>query len=60
MSDVTGDVMRVSVCGVDVAAVLLPSDLLAEDRVARMNDFWDMLDQREVLVLAVSTRGEGR
>ena len=39
--------------GMDVAAVMLPSELLTEDRVSRMNALWDLLGEREALVIAV-------
>ncbi len=52
------EVVRSEVFGLDVAAVMLPSELLTEDRVSRMNEFWDLLGEREALVIAV-TRGSG-
>ena len=47
-----GDVVRTKIFGLDVAAVLLPSDVLSEERVERMNQFWDLLVEREALVIA--------
>jgi hypothetical protein len=41
------------VFGLDLVALVLPSDLLAEERVSRMNVFWELLGDREALVLAV-------
>jgi len=55
---VGGDVVTARVLGFDVAAVLLPSEVLLEDRVSRMNEFWDIIANRDVLVVALSpTRG---
>jgi hypothetical protein len=42
----------------DVAAVLLPSEVLLEDRVSRMNAFWDLIAHRDVLVVALSDGAE--
>ena len=53
-TDCADDVVRAKVFGLDVAAVMLPSDMLTEDRVSRMNALWDMLGEREALVIAVS------
>ena len=54
----SGDVVTARVLGFDVAAVLLPSEVLLEDRVSRMNEFWDLIADRDVLVVALSpTRG---
>ena len=50
--------MTARVLGFGVAAVLLPSEVLLEDRVSRMNEFWDIIAHRDVLVVALSpTRG---
>jgi hypothetical protein len=49
-----GEVVRAEVLGLDVAAVMLPSEILREERVDRMNQFWDVLGEREALVIAVS------
>ena len=40
--------------GLEVAAVMLPSEVLMEDRVSRMNELWDLLGEHEALVIAVS------
>jgi hypothetical protein len=50
----SGDVVTARVLGLDVAAVLLPSEVLLEDRVSRMNEFWDLIADRDVLVVAIS------
>jgi hypothetical protein len=42
------------VLGFDFAAVLLPSEVLLEDRVSRMNNFWDIIAHRDALVIAFS------
>ncbi|MGE5261277.1 MAG: hypothetical protein ACM3MH_10435 [Actinomycetota bacterium] len=55
-SETADGVVRMEVFGLDVAAVMLPSEVLAEDRVGRMNALWDLLDVREALVIAI-TRG---
>jgi hypothetical protein len=55
--DGAGQVLTLSAFGLDLAAVLLPSNVLLEDRLARMNGLWSAIavaDDREVLVLAVS------
>jgi len=57
-ADDADDVLRANVFGLDVAAVLLPNEMLKEDRVSRMNDLWDLLGEREALVIAVSARSE--
>ena len=49
----SGDVVTARVLGFDVAAVLLPSEVLLEDRVSRMNEFWDTIADRDVLVVAL-------
>ena len=54
----SGDVVTASLFGLDVAAVLLPSEVLLEDRVSRMNAFWDLIEHRDVLVVAVSDSAE--
>ena len=51
-TDGDDEVVRAEVFGLDVAAVMLPSELLAEDRVSRMNALWDLLGEREALVIA--------
>ncbi|MGE5159364.1 MAG: hypothetical protein ACM3OF_14600 [Gemmatimonas sp.] len=48
---VGGDVVRTTIFGLDVAAVVLPNEPLS-----RMNALWDLLGEREALVIAV--RGE--
>jgi len=48
------DILRANVFGLDVAAVLLPNEMLTEDRVRRMNALWDLLGEREALVIAVT------
>ncbi len=50
------EVARATIFGLDVAAVMLPSDMLTEDRVSRMNAFWDLLGEREALVIAITAR----
>jgi hypothetical protein len=55
-ADDADDVVRTTIFGLDVAAVMLPSDMLTEDRVSRMNALWDLLGEREALVIAVSAR----
>jgi hypothetical protein len=50
----SGDAVTASLFGLDVAAVLLPSEVLLEDRVSRMNEFWDLIQHRDVLVVASS------
>ena len=55
-TDGSDDVVRAKVFGLDVAAVMLPSDMLTEDRVSRMNEFWDLLGEREALVIAITAR----
>jgi hypothetical protein len=50
----SGDVVTARVLGFDVAAVLLPSEVLLEDRLSRMNNFWDIIAHRDVLVVALS------
>ncbi len=57
-TDRADGVMCAEVFGLDVAAVMLPSDVLNEDRVSRMNALWDLLGEREALVVAVSARSE--
>jgi hypothetical protein len=47
-------VRRAKSLGLDVAAVMLPGEVLTEDRVSRMNALWDLLDEREALVKAGS------
>jgi hypothetical protein len=47
------DVTRMELFGLDVAIVQLPSDTLSEDRVSRMNRFWDLLGDRQALVIAL-------
>lgn len=49
-----GDVITTTLFGLDVVAVALPSDLLTEDRVLRINQLGDPLGDREALVVAVS------
>jgi len=51
-------VARATIFGLEVAAVMLPSEVLAEDRVSRMNELWDLRGEREALVIAVSGRRE--
>ncbi len=55
-ADSADGVVSMEVFGLDVAAVMLPSDVLTEDRVSRMNALWDLLGEHEALVIAV-TRG---
>ncbi len=55
-TDGSDDVVRAKVFGLDVAAVMLPSDMLTEDRVSRMKEFWDLLGEREALVIAITAR----
>ena len=55
-----GDVARATIFGLDVAAVLLPCEVLAEERVERMNQLWDLLGEREALVIAASRANKGR
>ncbi len=50
----SGDVVTASLLGLDLAAVLLPSEVLSEDRVSRMNELWDLIADRTVLVVAIS------
>ncbi len=54
-----GDVVTASALGFDLATVLLPSEVLLEDRVSRMNEFWDVIADRDVLVVAVSRASDG-
>ena len=53
-----GDVLRAKLLGLDVAAVMLPSEILSEERVERMNQLWDLLGEREALVIAMSRASE--
>ena len=46
-----GDVVTARVLGFDIVAVLLPSEVLSEDRVSRMNGFWDLIAHRDALVM---------
>jgi hypothetical protein len=48
-----GDVLSDEVLGIEVAAVLLRSELLYEDRLSRMNKFWDLIVHRDVLLVAL-------
>jgi len=57
-ADDADDVVRATIFGLDVAAVLLPNEMLKEDRVSRMNALWDLLGEREALVVAVSARSK--
>ena len=50
--------MTARVLGLDVAAVLLPSEVLLEDRVSRMNEFWDLIQHRNVIVVALCVGDE--
>ena len=54
----SGEVARATIFGLEVAAVMLPNELLTEDRVRRMNEFWDRLGERKALVIAVMPRSE--
>jgi len=54
-----GDVVRMRVFGLDVAALLIPSEVLSEDRVSRIVRVLNLLDGREALVIAVAERDEG-
>jgi hypothetical protein len=57
----SGDVVTARVLGLDVAAVLLPSEVLLKDRAARMNAFWDALVEfqyRNVIVVALCVGDE--
>jgi hypothetical protein len=47
------DVTRAMILGLEVAVVVLPSEMLAEERVERMNALWDALGGREAVVIAV-------
>ena len=47
-------ILRTSILGLSVAAIFLPSDMLTEDRVVQMNKLWDLLGEREALVVAVT------
>ncbi len=49
-SGIGGSVVTVSELGADFAVVLLPSD---SRRVPRMNELWDLLGEREALVVAI-------
>ena len=50
----SGDVVTARVLDLDVAAVLLPSEVLSEDRLSRMNAFWDLIQHHDVLFVALS------
>ena len=52
-------VLRAKIFGLDVAAVVRPSELLTEDCVSRMNALWDLLGEREALVVAVAQGRSG-
>ena len=54
----SGDVVTARALDLDVAAVLLTSEVLLEDRVSRMNEFWDLIQHRDVLVVALSDGAE--
>lgn len=56
-SGISWSVVTVSELGADFAVVLLPSD---SRRVPRMNEFWDLLGEREVLVVAICPWGRRR
>ena len=47
MADSTDVVVRTTIFGLDLAAVTLPSEVLTEDRVSRMNALSDLLGERE-------------
>jgi len=49
---------RTTMFGLSAAAVMLPNEMLTEDRVSRMNALWDLLGEREALVIAVTPRSE--
>ncbi len=55
-TDSAGIVVRATLFGLDLTAVLLPPDMLLEERVSRMNQLWDLLGEREALVVAVTPR----
>ena len=44
---------RATILGSEIMAVMLHSEMLAEDRVDRTNALWDVLGEREALVVAV-------
>jgi hypothetical protein len=48
-----GELTRATILGMAVAAVVLPSEMLAENRVERMNALWDAIGERDALVIAV-------
>jgi hypothetical protein len=50
----SGDVVTGDFLGFDFAAVLLPSEVLTEDRVSRMSEFWNLIADRDVVVIALS------
>jgi hypothetical protein len=52
------ELARATILGLDVMAVILPSGMLAEDRVERMNALWNLLGEREALVVAVRKASE--
>ena len=52
-TDRADGVVRAEIFGLTVAAVMLPSDVLTEERVSRMNELWDLLGEREALVIAI-------
>ena len=47
------EVTRMELFDLEVAIVQLPSDVLSEERVAKMNAFWDLLSDRQALVIAM-------
>ena len=53
------ELTRATILGLEVAAVVLPSGMLVEERLDRMNALWDALGQRETLVVAVFKPGVG-
>ncbi len=56
--DEDGPLFKMSAFGLDFTAVTLPSEVLTEGRVSRMNAFWDAMSDRETLVVAVSAAEE--
>lgn len=56
--DAPDEVVTLEILGLDFRAVLLPSELLTEDRVLRMNRFWNLLGEQEALVVAVCAARE--